>query len=119
MVLNRNKPHHITLEKEYVLYLGSTEEFKKMLGGSAVNNGCEKVKELVIIGASAAYSIGLGSCWIHRTKQMFESEEGKALLKEWGIAGDYVGVGSCILGYPDCENPKASPRKDNFIVMVK
>ena len=50
---------------------------------------------------SAAYSLGIGSCWIHRTKEMFESEEGKALLKEWGIEGDYIGVGSCILGYPD------------------
>ena len=43
---------------------------------------------------NAAYSIGLGSCWIHRTGQMFESEEGKSLLKEWGVEGDYVGVGS-------------------------
>lgn len=68
---------------------------------------------------NAAYSLGLGSCWIHRTKQMFESEDGKALLKEWGIEGDYIGVGSCILGYPDCENPKAAPRKDNFVVIVK
>jgi len=68
---------------------------------------------------SAAYSLGIGSCWIHRTKEMFESEEGKALLKEWGIEGDYIGVGSCILGYPDCDHPKAAPRKDNFVVMVK
>ncbi|SHJ05610.1 nitroreductase family protein [Clostridium magnum] len=68
---------------------------------------------------SAAYSLGIGSCWIHRTKEMFESEEGKALLKEWGIKGDYIGVGSCILGYPDCDHPKAAPRKDNFVVMVK
>ncbi len=68
---------------------------------------------------NAAYSLGLGSCWVHRTKQMFESEEGKALLGKWGVAGDYVGVGACILGYPDCEHPKAAPRKDNFVVLVK
>jgi len=68
---------------------------------------------------NAAYSLGLGSCWVHRTKQMFEGEEGKALLKEWDVEGDYIGVGSCILGYPDCEHPKAAPRKDNFVVMVK
>ena len=40
---------------------------------------------------NAAYSLGIGSCWVHRTKQMFESEEGKALLKEWGIEGEYIG----------------------------
>lgn len=68
---------------------------------------------------NAAYSLGVGSCWIHRTGQMFETEEGKALLKEWGVEGDYVGVGSCILGYPDCDQPKAAPRKDNSVVMVK
>jgi len=68
---------------------------------------------------NAAYSLGLGSCWVHRTQQMFEGEEGKALLKKLGVEGDYIGVGSCILGYPDCEHPKAAPRKDNFVVMVK
>lgn len=68
---------------------------------------------------NAAFSLGIGSCWIHREKQMFESAEGKALLKEWGIEGDYIGVGSCILGYPDCELPKAAPRKENYVVIVK
>lgn len=68
---------------------------------------------------NAAFSLGLGSCWVHRTKQMFESEEGKSLLKEWGVEGEYIGVGSCILGYPDCEFPKAAPRKENYVVIVK
>lgn len=77
-------------------------------GSIAIGNMC-----------NAAYSLGLGSCWIHRTKQMFETEEGKALLKEWGVQGDYIGVGSCILGYPDCEQPKAAPRKENFVVIIK
>ena len=51
----------------------------------------------------AAYSIGLGGCWIHRAKQTFETEEGKELLKEWGIEEEVFGVGNCILGYPDGE----------------
>ena len=37
----------------------------------------------------AAHDLGLGSCWIHRAKEEFDSPEGKALLKEWGIEGDY------------------------------
>lgn len=68
---------------------------------------------------NAAASIGLGTCWVHRIKQMFESEEGKALLKEWGVEGDYIGVGSCALGYPDCPNPEAAPRKNNNVVYVR
>lgn len=67
---------------------------------------------------NAAASLGVGSCWIHRTRQMFETDEGKDLLRKWGITGDYIGVGSCILGYPDCEHPKAAARKDNFVIRV-
>jgi nitroreductase len=68
---------------------------------------------------NAASSLGLGSCWVHRTRQMFESDEGKALLRKWGVKGEYVGVGSCILGYPDGEPPQAAPRKDGSVVMVR
>ncbi len=67
---------------------------------------------------NAAASLGIGSCWVHRERQMFESEEGKDFLKKWGVTGDYIGVGSCVLGYPDCEHPKAAPRKDNFVIRV-
>ena len=66
----------------------------------------------------AAASLGLGSCWINRAKEELETEEGKALLKKWGIEGDYIGVGHCILGYPG-EAPKpAAPRKADYIVRV-
>ena len=65
----------------------------------------------------AAYDIGLGSCWIHRARQMFESEEGKALLRKWGLREDLIGVGNCILGYPD-ENPAPKPRREGRIVKV-
>ena len=67
---------------------------------------------------NAAASLGIGSCWVHRERQMFETADGKDLLMKWGVTGDYIGVGSCILGYPDCEHPKAAPRKDKFIVRV-
>lgn len=67
---------------------------------------------------NAAYSVGVDSCWIHRAKQEFESEEGKALLKKWGIEGDYVGIGHLILGYRDCELPAPAPRKENYIYRV-
>lgn len=67
---------------------------------------------------NAAASLGIGSCWIHRERQMFETGEGRELLKKWGITGDYIGVGACILGYPDGAHPKAAPRKEKFIVRV-
>ena len=66
---------------------------------------------------NAAYDIGVGSCWIHRAQQMFNSDEGKALLKKWGLREDLKGVGNCILGYPE-ETPEARPRRDGRIVKI-
>jgi nitroreductase len=68
---------------------------------------------------NAAASLGLGCCWVHRIRQMFESEKGMELLKKWGIEGDYTGVGSCALGYPNCPKPEAAPRKEGYIHFVK
>ena len=67
----------------------------------------------------AAHAVGLGSCWINRAKEEVASEEGKQLLKEWGIQGEYEGVGHCILGYADGPVPQAAPRKANRVFYVK
>lgn len=57
----------------------------------------------------------MGSCWINRAKEEFESKEGKEILRNLGIEGEYEGIGHCILGYTDELNPKAAPRKENFV----
>ena len=59
----------------------------------------------------AAHALGLGSCWIHRAKEEFERPEGKQILKELGIEGDYEGIGHCVLGYPAAESKEKAPRK--------
>ena len=56
----------------------------------------------------------LGSCWINRAREMFDTEEGKALLRQWGIPEHYRGIGCCILGYAD-ENPASKERAANRI----
>ena len=66
---------------------------------------------------NGAHAVGLGSCWIHRAKQTFETEEGKALLRKWGLKENLVGIGNCILGYAD-ESPEAKPRLDGRIVKI-
>lgn len=63
----------------------------------------------------AAHSLGIGSCWIHRAKEVFETEEGKEILKSLGVTGEYEGIGHCILGYPEGEIPAAAPRKENAV----
>ena len=65
-----------------------------------------------------AHALGIGSCWIHRAKEEFESEEGKELLKSLGIEGDYEGIGHCVLGYVDGEYPKIPERKENWVYKI-
>ncbi|MBQ6496395.1 MAG: nitroreductase family protein [Firmicutes bacterium] len=64
----------------------------------------------------AAASIGVDSCWIHRAKETFETEEGKALMRKWGVPEGYVGIGNCILGYREGDLPEAAERKPGRIV---
>ncbi|MBE6848751.1 MAG: nitroreductase family protein [Ruminococcus sp.] len=67
----------------------------------------------------AAHACGVDSCWIHRAKEEFASEEGKQLLASLGITGDYEGIGHCILGYAETEPAPASPRKDDYVYFVE
>ena len=68
---------------------------------------------------NAAHAVGVDSCYIFRAKEVFETEEGKALLRVWGVPEEYVGIGNCILGYRAEGGVKeAAPRKANYIVKV-
>ena len=90
-----------------IVVLGDAETYPVVENGSLVLGNL----------MNAAHALGLGSCWIHRAKQTFETEEGKELLRAWGLKDTLVGVGNCILGYPD-EEPAARPRLDGRIVKI-
>ena len=66
----------------------------------------------------AAASLGLGSVWVHREREIFDSEQGKKLLLEWGLPETLRGVGAIALGYPSAPSGEPSARKDNYIVRV-
>lgn len=74
-------------------------------------DGCAVITNL----ANAAHAVGLASCWIHRAKQEFDSEEGKQILKELGIEGDYEGIDHLVVGYPAKAIPSPLPRKADYI----
>ncbi len=78
-------------------------------------DGCCVMENLQL----AAHALGLGACWIHRAKEVFDSPEGKALLAKWGIEGDYEGIGNCVIGYPKSEKPSPKAHKDDYCVYVK
>lgn len=65
---------------------------------------------------TAAASLHIGSCWINRAMEYFDTAEGKDLLKQWGLPETYRGVGNCVLGYVDGDLPAPKPRKDGWII---
>ena len=68
---------------------------------------------------NAAHAVGVDSCYIFRAKESFECEEGKQLLRAWGVPEHFVGIGNCILGYGAEGGIKpTSPRKENYIIKV-
>ena len=77
-------------------------------------DGCAVLTNL----ANAAEAVGLASCWIHRAKEEFDSEEGKALLRELGIEGDYEGIDHLVVGYPAKPIPSPLPRKADYVRFV-
>ena len=68
---------------------------------------------------NAAAALGVDSCWIHRAKEEFESEEGKELLKSLGITGDFEGIGHCVLGYVDGDYPEIKDRREHTTFWVE
>ena len=67
----------------------------------------------------AAHGLGIGSCWIHRAKEEFETEWGRGFLKSLGIEGEYEGIGHCALGYAENDSPKAPARKENRVFYAR
>lgn len=67
----------------------------------------------------AAHSVGLGSIWIHRAKEEFETPEFLSILEELGLEGDYEGIGHCALGYPDIKLTRGAARKDGRVFWME
>ena len=63
----------------------------------------------------AAHALGLGSVWINRAKQMFQSDEGKMLMSQWGLSQSMEGVGICVVGHAAGALPVAAPRRKGRI----
>lgn len=67
---------------------------------------------------AAAHSLGVDSCWIHRAREVFETEQGRELAEKWGIEDNYIGIGNCILGYRSGDYPRPKPRREGRIIKV-
>jgi len=85
------------------------------IAGTYVYDGSLVMGNLML----AAHACGLGSCWIHRAKEVFAKPEWQQWLKEHGVDAEVEGIGFCIIGYADCELPKAQPRREKRVFWVK
>ena len=83
--------------------------------GTYVEDGSLVMGNLML----AAHAVGVDSCWIHRAKEEFETQEGKELLKSLGIEGDYEGIGHLVLGYAAAPLKEAAPRKADYVYYIR
>ena len=97
---------------------GTQKSWAQKLADSSVHTWVEDGSLAIGAMLDAAYAEGLGSCWIHRAREIFDSPEGKKLLQEWNIPADYRGIGFCAVGYAKGEYPKAASRKEDQILWI-
>ena len=89
--------------------------FAPSLANNPVQDGSCVLENMML----AAHALGLGSCWIHREREMFATEEGKQLMEEWGLPEGLMGICALSLGYPDGESAPAKPRKPEYFRVIK
>ena len=105
----QQSPIIVAVQNPAVVELAARDNTNRVYDGSCVMSNL----------MNAAKAVGLASCWVHRAKEVFDSEEGKALLRQWGVEGDYEGIGHCILGYRADTAPAPAPRKEHYIYRVR
>ena len=66
----------------------------------------------------AAHELGLGSCWIHRAKEVMALPEWQEWIKSLGLEGEYEGIGNLVIGYRDGEYPDKKERREGRVVYV-
>lgn len=110
---NDKKVSHDLIEK--IVYAGqfAPSGMNRQIYAFVVVEDEELVKALSKM--NAANALGVDSCWIHRAKEVFETDFGKELKKKWGLPESYEGIGHCILGYRDGELSKRAERTSKVI----
>ena len=67
----------------------------------------------------AAWSLGIGSCYVSRAEETFDTDYGKKVMGKAGISQDYIARVHLCLGYPQDITKHAKPRKEGRIHFIK
>lgn len=80
---------------------------------NAIANGSCALENMML----AAYSLGIGSCWLNALRTIQDDEEIRQnLLGKFGIPDNHMVVGCLMLGYMDEERIFKKPRRRNDVI---
>ena len=84
-------------------------------GRNPVQDGSCVMQNLML----AAHALGLATCWINREREMFATDEGQALMRQWGLPDGLMGIAAVAIGYADGAPDTPKPRKDGYYRIVR
>jgi nitroreductase len=67
----------------------------------------------------AAHSLHIGSCWINQLAWFGDEPAIQEVLTTFGIPGNYKIYGAAALGYISGNQPKAAPRKEGTVSIIR
>lgn len=67
----------------------------------------------------AAHALGLATCWINRECEMFATDEGRALMRQWGLPDGLMGIAALAIGYAAAAPAAPKPRKADYYRIIK
>ncbi len=66
-----------------------------------------------------ACDLGLGTCWIHRVKDIFNDPKYHLLKEKMAVEEGYSCIGSLAIGYYDQKTPEMSERRRDYFSIIK
>lgn len=109
-----------TAQDSYSIVFGKAPVFVIVSGNGELSSSPEADCGLVLGNMfAAAWSLGIGSCWINQLVPLSEEPGARALFTELGIPRDYRICGGACFGYPAGEKKPAAPRKKESWTLVE
>ena len=67
----------------------------------------------------AAHALGLGACWIHRAREVFDTPKWRNWLRSIGVDDSYEGIGNCVIDYPEGDVPGIKATLDGRVFFAE
>jgi len=67
----------------------------------------------------AAHSLGLGACFVNQLTWFCDDKNVRRALTDIGIPENYVVCGSAVVGYNSGDMPKATPRREGTVDIIR